>query len=79
MKAGEVLPYRQSSIIDIEQSVNDTNVIVVNEDEQFVVPLRTRAMGIVTEATNSTAANSPNAKKASGPVVIRMQMMFRSR
>ena len=67
------------SIIEIEQSVNDPNVIVSNEDEQFVVPLRTRAMRIVTEAVNSTAANASDAKKASAPLVIRKRMRFRIR
>ena len=60
--------YRQSSIIEIEQFVNDTNVTVVNEDEQFEVLLRPLAMGIVAEAINSTAAKAADAKKAIGPV-----------
>jgi len=71
--------YRQSSIIEIEQFVNDTNVTVVNEDEQFEVLLRPLAMGIVAEAINSTAAKAADTKKASGPLVIRMRMRFRSR
>ena len=71
--------YRQSSIVEIEQFVKDTNVTVVNEDEQFEVLLRPLAMGIVAEAINSTAAKAADAKKASGPLVIRMRMRFRSR
>ena len=79
MKAGEVLPYRQSSVIEIEQSVNDTNVTVINEDDKCEMPLRTPSTYLVAEATNSTAANASDAKKASGPLVTRLRMRFRSR
>ena len=65
--------YRQSSIIEIERFVNDTNVFVFNEDDQFEVLFRLLAMGIVTEVINSAA------NKASGPLVIRLRMKFRSR
>ena len=79
MKAGEVLPYGQSSIIEIEHSVNDANVIVVNENDEFAMPMTTPAIDLVAEATNSTSANASDAKKASGPLVIRMRTRFRSR
>ena len=79
MKAGEVLPYRQSSVIEIEQSVNYPNVIVLDEDDPYEMPVTTSAMGTVTEAINSTAANASDAKKASGPLVTWLRMRFRSR
>lgn len=71
--------YRQSSTIEIEQSVNDTNVAVVNENDEFAMPMTTPAIDLVAEAVNSTAANASDAKKASGPLVIRLRMRFRSR
>ena len=70
---------QHNSIIDIEHSVNDTNVIVVSEDEQFVMPFTTPATYLVTEAVNSSAAKAADAKKAPGPLVIRMRKRFRSR
>ena len=49
---------RHNSIIEIEDSVNDINVIVFNEDDKWEMPLRTPATYFVAEDTNSTAANA---------------------
>ena len=68
-----------NSIIEIEHSVNDANVTIVNENDKCKMPLRTPATYLVAEATNSTAANASAAKKALGPLVIRMKIRFRSR
>ena len=78
-KRVKFIRYRQSSIIEIERFVNETNAFLFNEDEQFEVLFRPLAMGIVTEVINSAAANASDAKKASGLLVIRMRMIFRSR
>ena len=71
--------YRQSLIIEIERSINDANVIVFNEDKQFEVLFRPLAMGIVAETIYLTAEKAADAKKASGPLAIRLRMRFRSR
>ena len=79
LKWVKLIRYRQSLIIEIERSINDTNVIVFNEDKQFEVLFRPLAMGIVAEAIYLTAEKAADAKKASGPLVIRLRMRFRSR
>ena len=59
--------YRQSSIIEIERSINDANVIVFNEDKQFEVLFRPLAMGIVAEAIYLTAEKAAD-EESFGPV-----------